>query len=166
MYKGICKFCGSFPMQCNNLACDRLASKFMLLGMNGFLLKILSSLSPNRFVYLVIYLLYYLFHLYSFLPSLRRAWIDLVYCNFMWLWIFLWRGTLHSILHRCHLVHFVFVWFVTSWRSPGPDAAVMPHPCQDDAQYGVPFPPEAETTGSNSDTTDCTSGLPVALTAR
>ena len=41
----------------------------------------------------------------------------------------------------------------------------MPHPCQDDAQYGVPFPPEAETTGSNSDTTDCNSELPVALTA-
>ena len=41
----------------------------------------------------------------------------------------------------------------------------MPHPCQDVAQYGVPFPTEAETTGSNSDTTDCNSVLPVPLTA-
>ena len=41
----------------------------------------------------------------------------------------------------------------------------MSHPCQDAAQYGVPFPTEAETTGSNSDTTDCNSVLPERITA-
>lgn len=41
---------------------------------------------------------------------------------------------------------------------------MTPHPSQDAAQCGVPFPTEAETTGSNSDTTDCNSELPVLLT--
>ena len=40
----------------------------------------------------------------------------------------------------------------------------MPHPSQDAAQYGVLFPTEVETTGSNSDTTDCNSELTVSLT--